>query len=159
MRHVVSALQSSLLPTCILTFVSSWSQLLRFWYIFSCRKSEIKMSRKGSPLITKEPEYSENTDIQWALDLLKPDPNHELSILQKYASEVVCMGSGFAIACLRNNLNRRPIFAGKCICQYTMLLIETIFFHEYILQHNLITRLCNMEISFSASCLFTFCYV
>lgn len=62
-----------------------------------------------------EHEISEHPEIQWALDLLKPDASHEPFVLQKYASEIVCMGSGLAIALMTNWFNRRPLHAGKCL--------------------------------------------
>lgn len=58
-------------------------------------------------------EISDHPEVQWALELLKPDPNYELSVMQKYAGEVVCMGSGFAIACLQNWFNRKPYYASE----------------------------------------------
>ncbi|XP_029678089.1 uncharacterized protein LOC115244535 [Formica exsecta] len=57
-------------------------------------------------------EISEHPEVQWALELLKPDPAYELSVMQKYCGEVICMGSGFSIACLTNWFNRRPYYAG-----------------------------------------------
>lgn len=58
-------------------------------------------------------EISEHPEVQWALELLKPDPTYELSVTQKYAGEVICMGSGFAIVCLANWFRRRPFYAGE----------------------------------------------
>lgn len=58
-------------------------------------------------------EISEHPEVQWALDLLKPDPNYKLSVVQEYTTEAACMGSGFATACLRNAFLRRPFYAGK----------------------------------------------
>jgi len=57
-------------------------------------------------------EISEHPEVQWALELLKPDPTFEPSIMSKYAAETVCMGSGFAIPCLKNWFNRKPFHAG-----------------------------------------------
>lgn len=58
-------------------------------------------------------EISEHPEVQWALELLKPDPTYELSVMQKYCGEVICIGSGFSIACLTNWFNRRPYYAGE----------------------------------------------
>ncbi|XP_032671637.1 uncharacterized protein LOC116844340 [Odontomachus brunneus] len=62
--------------------------------------------------MSEQRQYSENPDIQWALNLLKPDPNYESSILQKYTSEILCIGCAFAAGCIRNVAISRPIFAG-----------------------------------------------
>ncbi|XP_012232911.1 uncharacterized protein ND-B14.5B [Linepithema humile] len=59
-----------------------------------------------------EHEISEHPEIQWALDLLKPDPSYEPFLLQKYASEIVCIGSCLAGVCLHRWFNRRPVFSG-----------------------------------------------
>lgn len=56
---------------------------------------------------------SDNPEIKWALDLLKPDPNYELGFLQKYITEIGCMGTAASFACVRNWLNRRPFYSGK----------------------------------------------
>jgi len=58
-------------------------------------------------------EISEHPEVQWALELLKPDPNYKASILQEYAIEIVCVGSGFATACFKNFISRKPYYAGK----------------------------------------------
>lgn len=60
-----------------------------------------------------EHEISDHPEIQWALDLLKPDPSQEPFVLQKYASEIICMGSGLATVCFQRWWNRRPILSGK----------------------------------------------
>ncbi|GAB1868616.1 NADH dehydrogenase [ubiquinone] 1 subunit C2 [Camponotus japonicus] len=57
-------------------------------------------------------EISEHPEVQWALELLKPDPNYKASILQEYAIEIVCVGSGFATACFKNFISRKPYYAG-----------------------------------------------
>ncbi|XP_072745514.1 NADH dehydrogenase [ubiquinone] 1 subunit C2 [Anoplolepis gracilipes] len=57
-------------------------------------------------------EISDHPEVQWALDLLKPDPTYELSLPQKYATEVICMGTGFSTVCLKNWFNKRPYYAG-----------------------------------------------
>lgn len=57
-------------------------------------------------------EISEHPEVQWALELLKPDPAYEPSILSKYSPEIVCTGSGFAIPSLANVLNNKPFYAG-----------------------------------------------
>ena len=52
-------------------------------------------------------EISEHPEVQWALELLKPDPTYELSVLQRYASEILCVGSGFGIVALKNFFSPR----------------------------------------------------
>lgn len=59
-------------------------------------------------------EISDHPEVQWALELLKPDPNYEPSIASKYASEVIFMGSAFAIPSLTNFFNKKPFYAGEC---------------------------------------------
>lgn len=101
-----------------------------------------------APLIKQEQQYTDEIDIQWALDLLKPDPNYKLSFMQTYVAEGLFVGSGFAIGCLKNYVNKRPFLAGKCIYQYAILLIAVNwYFSMYILQHNFIIRLYNIAIS------------
>ncbi|XP_012541228.1 uncharacterized protein LOC105839456 [Monomorium pharaonis] len=56
-------------------------------------------------------EISEHPEIQWALDLLKPDPNHEPNVLSKYSAEIICVTSGFAIPSLANAYIGKPFYA------------------------------------------------
>lgn len=100
-----------------------------------------------------EQSHSENSDIQWALDLLKPDPTYEPSVLQKYASEGIFMGGGFVTACLKNVYNQRPSLAGKCIYWYTTLLLQIGCFFKCILQHNLISTYVILQLILNNSCL------
>ncbi|XP_024890418.1 uncharacterized protein LOC112466529 [Temnothorax curvispinosus] len=58
-------------------------------------------------------EISEHPEVQWALDLLKPDPTYDPGVTQ-YTAEVVCMGFGFSVPSLNNYLNSRPFYAGEC---------------------------------------------
>lgn len=58
-------------------------------------------------------EISEHPEVQWALELLKPDPNYEPSILSKYSAEILLVGSGLAIACVTNVFGRRPYYASE----------------------------------------------
>ncbi|XP_011883016.1 PREDICTED: NADH dehydrogenase [ubiquinone] 1 subunit C2 [Vollenhovia emeryi] len=57
-------------------------------------------------------EMSEHPEVQWALELLKPDPNNDPGVMSKYAPEAVCVSSGFAIPSLSNMFNNRPFYAG-----------------------------------------------
>ncbi|XP_029159751.1 NADH dehydrogenase [ubiquinone] 1 subunit C2 [Nylanderia fulva] len=57
-------------------------------------------------------EIEDHPEVKWALELLKPDPNYKLSVMQEYAPEVVCVGSGFTTQCLYNYFQRRPFYAG-----------------------------------------------
>ncbi|XP_011175694.2 NADH dehydrogenase [ubiquinone] 1 subunit C2 [Solenopsis invicta] len=57
-------------------------------------------------------EISEHPEIQWALELLKPDPNYQPSVLSKYSAEFICITSGFAIPTLTNLYNTKPFYAG-----------------------------------------------
>lgn len=59
-------------------------------------------------------EISDHPEIQWALELLKPDPNYEPSIMTKYSTEVIFVGIGFAIPSCKNMFNKKPFYAGKC---------------------------------------------
>jgi len=61
-----------------------------------------------------EHEISEHPEIQWALDLLKPDPNYEPSISQKYGWDIVGVTVGLSTAYCKNLLLKRPIHSGKC---------------------------------------------
>ncbi|XP_077255126.1 NADH dehydrogenase (ubiquinone) B14.5 B subunit [Temnothorax americanus] len=56
-------------------------------------------------------EISEHPEVQWALDLLKPDPTYDPGVT-KYTAEVVCMGFAFSVPSLNNFLNSRPFYAG-----------------------------------------------
>ncbi|XP_014477241.1 PREDICTED: NADH dehydrogenase [ubiquinone] 1 subunit C2 [Dinoponera quadriceps] len=57
--------------------------------------------------------YSENPDIEWALDLLRPESDtYEPNILRKYTGEFVFVGAGAGLGCFRNYVNRRPLYAG-----------------------------------------------
>jgi len=60
-------------------------------------------------------ELSEHPEVQWALDLLKPDPTYEPSVLSKYSTEIVLMLSGFAMPSFSNIYNSKPFYAGECI--------------------------------------------
>ncbi|XP_012060533.1 PREDICTED: NADH dehydrogenase [ubiquinone] 1 subunit C2 [Atta cephalotes] len=57
-------------------------------------------------------ELSEHPEVQWALDLLKPDPTYEPSVLSKYSTEIVLMLSGFAMPSFSNIYNSKPFYAG-----------------------------------------------
>ncbi|XP_018314231.1 NADH dehydrogenase [ubiquinone] 1 subunit C2 [Mycetomoellerius zeteki] len=57
-------------------------------------------------------ELSEHPEVQWALDLLKPDPNYEPSVLSKYSTEIVLMSIGFAMPSTSNIYNKKPFYAG-----------------------------------------------
>lgn len=56
-------------------------------------------------------EIEDHPEVKWALELLKPDPDHRLSVLQEYSPEIVCVGSGLATQCLYNWLQRKPYYA------------------------------------------------
>ncbi|XP_011148119.1 NADH dehydrogenase [ubiquinone] 1 subunit C2 [Harpegnathos saltator] len=62
--------------------------------------------------MNEQRQYSEDPNIQWALELLKPDPTYQPSIMQKYSAEFWSMSAGFTMASLRNCYYRRPFFAG-----------------------------------------------
>ncbi|KAL0125187.1 hypothetical protein PUN28_004373 [Cardiocondyla obscurior] len=57
-------------------------------------------------------EISDHPEVQWALDLLKPDPNYQPSVFTKYAAEVVCVGMGLLIPTAMNMYTQRPLRAG-----------------------------------------------
>jgi len=57
-------------------------------------------------------EISDHPEVQWALELLKPDPNYEPSVMTKYAAEVVCVGGAFAVPCITNVVYKKPFYAG-----------------------------------------------
>ncbi|XP_011064841.1 PREDICTED: NADH dehydrogenase [ubiquinone] 1 subunit C2 [Acromyrmex echinatior] len=57
-------------------------------------------------------ELSEHPEVQWALDLLKPDPTYEHSVLSKYSTEIVLMLGGFAMPTFSNVYNNKPFYAG-----------------------------------------------
>ncbi|KAL6258335.1 hypothetical protein P5V15_010421 [Pogonomyrmex californicus] len=56
-------------------------------------------------------EISDHPEVQWALELLKPDPDYESSVAAKYGPDVACMTMGFSIPCLANHLSRRPFYS------------------------------------------------
>ncbi|XP_018352052.1 PREDICTED: NADH dehydrogenase [ubiquinone] 1 subunit C2 [Trachymyrmex septentrionalis] len=57
-------------------------------------------------------ELSEHPEVQWALNLLKPDPMYEPSVLSKYSTEIMLMLSGFAMPSLSNVYNSKPFYTG-----------------------------------------------
>jgi hypothetical protein len=62
-----------------------------------------------------EYEISEHPEVQWALDLLRPDPNHDPGILKRYMSEIICVSLSVASVSAGNVILRMPFYAGKCI--------------------------------------------
>lgn len=56
---------------------------------------------------------SNNPDIQWALDILTPDPDYKPSIWEKYGMLVGMPLTFFGGACLRNSVLKRPFYAGN----------------------------------------------
>ena len=73
-------------------------------------------------------ELSEHPEVQWALDLLKPDPTYEHSVLSKYSTEIVLMLGGFAMPTFSNVYNNKPFYAGKCISISSTIKCEIYFF-------------------------------
>lgn len=59
-------------------------------------------------------EISDHPEVQWALELLKPDPNHESAFLSKYSPEIILVSLGFAVPSLTNFYNKKPFYAGEC---------------------------------------------
>lgn len=57
-------------------------------------------------------EISEHPEVQWALELLKPDPTYEPNILSKYSTELVFVIGGFALPSFMNVYNIKPFYAG-----------------------------------------------
>ncbi|KAK2585969.1 hypothetical protein KPH14_010546 [Odynerus spinipes] len=55
---------------------------------------------------------AENPDIQWALDILTPDPDYKPSQLVEYGLIVGTPLSLFVASCWRNKSLRRPMLAG-----------------------------------------------
>jgi len=62
-----------------------------------------------------EYEISEHPEVQWALDLLKPDPNYDSGVLKRYISEIVCISLSVTSVSFGNVLLRMPFYSGKCI--------------------------------------------
>lgn len=91
-------------------------------------------------------EISEHPEVQWALELLKPDPAYEPSILSKYSPEIVCTGSGFAIPSLANVLNNKPFYAGECPARFPQLSRPGTV--SSLGRPNLAARLCNNNSEF-----------
>ncbi|KYN02696.1 hypothetical protein ALC62_06496 [Cyphomyrmex costatus] len=56
-------------------------------------------------------ELSEHPEVQWALELLKPDPTYEPSFLSKYSPEIIFILGGFAYPSLANVLSSKPFYA------------------------------------------------
>ena len=88
-------------------------------------KKEKKMSKHHSH------EISEHPEIQWALDLLKPDPNHEPNVLSKYSAEIICVTSGFAIPSLANAYIGKPFYASECLLIFSHVIVNTKFVISY----------------------------
>ncbi|XP_058792351.1 NADH dehydrogenase [ubiquinone] 1 subunit C2 [Phymastichus coffea] len=55
---------------------------------------------------------SGNTDIQWALDILTPDPNYEPNFFSKWFHWIVIPGTVVSGVAYVNYFQRRPIYAG-----------------------------------------------
>lgn len=61
---------------------------------------------------------SDNPDIQWALDLLKPDPLVQPSLLAKYYHQIPCLVGAPAICGYVNHMRGLPILARKSSFSY-----------------------------------------
>lgn len=55
---------------------------------------------------------ADNPDIQWALNILTPDPDYEPSLYEKYGAIVGVPLTFFGGACFRNKFLGKPPFAG-----------------------------------------------
>jgi len=60
-------------------------------------------------------ELSEHPEVQWALDLLKPDPTYQPSVMSKYATEAVFVLGGFALPSFANIYANKPFYASECL--------------------------------------------
>ncbi|EZA58886.1 hypothetical protein DMN91_010522 [Ooceraea biroi] len=59
-----------------------------------------------------EREISEHPEVQWALELLKPDPTYYAGPLKNYAAEMGCIGLGSAAVAASNHMLNLPLNAG-----------------------------------------------
>lgn len=56
---------------------------------------------------------SDNPGIQWALELLAPDPNIKPTIVEKYTPDIIGIIFGSSVVSLKNWFARRPLSAGE----------------------------------------------